>query len=76
MVSLAMLRIYAAFGARATLRAAPPAILSESFTVLPKRSERSRAGPATITFATVRYAPTGFRFRRGNPWGFKSLLEH
>ena len=22
------------------------------------------------------YTPTGFRFRRGNPWGFKSLLEH
>jgi len=30
----------------------------------------------SLHLAASRYAPTGFRFRRGNPWGFKSLLEH
>ena len=29
-----------------------------------------------LLLAASRYTPTGFRFRRGNPWGFKSLLEH
>ena len=27
-------------------------------------------------FAPARYGFTGFSFRRGTPWGFKSLLEH
>ena len=30
----------------------------------------------SLHLAASRYMPTGFRFRRGNPWGFKSLLEH
>src|SRR4051812_20192673 len=30
----------------------------------------------SLHLAASRYTPTGFRFRRGNPWGFKSLLEH
>jgi len=39
-------------------------------------SEPSGEIRVSLHLATSRYAPTGFRFRRGNPWGFKSLLEH
>ena len=38
--------------------------------------EPTPCAPPWGPFATARYAPAGFRFRRGNPWGFKSLLEH
>jgi hypothetical protein len=39
-------------------------------------SELDRQTSPSRSFATSHYTPSGFRFRRLEAWGFKSLLVH